>query len=147
VRTSARPSWLTAGDGNAHVLGKASRRGGAALLRGAVRRRGASHRGGARRAEAAMTTETRGEVRFRGEMDKCRSGRRRGLYRTPPFVMGHIANRDKRPFSPRLYYDPRLKAPFCHGWFHDPDKRGISRGSPLKVNFRLLVPGVVTTRD
>jgi hypothetical protein len=107
VRTSARPSWLTAGDGNAHVLGKASRRGGAALLRGAVRRRGASHRGGARRAEAAMTTETRGEVRFRGEMDKCRSGRRRGLYRTPlsswvilpietkgPLVPGCITTRD-----------------------------------------------------
>jgi hypothetical protein len=38
----------------------------------------------------------------------------------PSFVTVHITNRDKRPFSLGSYYEPRLKAPFCHGWPHEP---------------------------
>jgi hypothetical protein len=72
-------------------------RGGASRRGGAAGRRGASRQGGARRGEvvATMSEEERREVEIWGETAKCRSGRRRGLYRnTPPFVTGRVPNRD-----------------------------------------------------
>jgi hypothetical protein len=100
-RTSVWPSWPAAGDGDAHVSGRgvASKKGGASW-------RGASGMGAARRGgddsggrEATTTTKT-----IWGKTTKCGSGRRRGLYKTQPFVTGRETTRDKRVFRAGSLY-------------------------------------------
>jgi hypothetical protein len=80
----------------------------------ASEKRGASGTGAARRGG--------------GDDDRGREARRRfggkrqsdDLEGDEAFVTGRIRNRDKRPFTLGLQYDPRLKTPLCHGWPHNP---------------------------
>jgi hypothetical protein len=113
-----RPSWPAARDGDARVSWRgvtsgrssASERGGTSGW-GLSSGRGASGTGAARIGSGDDGDEER---RFGGETTKCRSERRWGLYRTPPFVTGRLPNRDKRPFSIGLCYcdNPPRKIPY-----------------------------------
>jgi hypothetical protein len=95
-RTSARSSTLTAGDSDAHV----SRRGVTSGRSGALDRslssgRGTSGTGATRRGGSDNDEEKEVRGGDLGETAKCRSGRRRGLYRNPPpFATGCVPNRD-----------------------------------------------------